>query len=73
MPGAEMEKFHRGKANCFAVKAISDNRRKSFAKPVKTIAAKAIISKPKPDYYTKGNGVDNRCKSFTGVKQTVSQ
>ena len=36
------------KANCFAEKAITDNRRKTIAKPVKTIAAKVLISNPRP-------------------------
>ena len=36
-----------GKANCFAENAISDNRRKTFTKPVRTIAVKVLISSPK--------------------------
>ena len=36
------------KANCFAEKAITDNRRKTFARPAKTIAAKVLISSPRP-------------------------
>ena len=36
------------KAKCFAEKAITDNRRKTFAKPAKTIAAKVLISNPRP-------------------------
>ena len=42
--------FHRDKANCFAEKAITDNRRKTIAKSVKTIAAKVLISTPDPVY-----------------------
>ena len=42
--------FHRNKANCFAEKAITDNRLKTFAKSVKTIAAKVLISTPDPVY-----------------------
>ena len=40
--------FHRDKANGFAEKAITDNRRKTIAKSVKTIAAKVLISNPRP-------------------------
>ena len=35
--------FHRDKANCFAEKAITDNRYKMFAKSAKTIAAKVLV------------------------------
>ena len=40
--------YHPHKANCFAEKAITDNRRKTIAKSVKTIAAKVLISDPDP-------------------------
>ena len=40
--------FHRDKANCFAEKAITDNRRKTIAKSGKTIAAKVLISASDP-------------------------
>ena len=36
------------KANCFAEKAITDNRRKTFAKPTKTKTAKVLVSSPRP-------------------------
>ena len=35
--------FHKDKENCFAEKAITNNHRKTFAKLVKTIAAKALV------------------------------
>ena len=38
------------KKHCFAEKAITDNRRKTIAKPVKTIAAKVLILKPQTLY-----------------------
>ena len=31
------------KANCLAEKAITDNRRQTFAKPSKTITAKVLV------------------------------
>ena len=35
------------KTNCFAEKAITDNRRKTFANPAKTNTAKVLISSPR--------------------------
>ena len=35
--------FHKDKENCFAEKAITNNHRKTFAKLVKTIAAKVLV------------------------------